>query len=81
MTKDESGLFGQNQKGAEEGGETAKAVETPDAGKNQQTEAVKEVKVQGTEETKQDGAAEKTDAKEPMQQRALQRKKMCPRRT
>lgn len=63
LTKDESGLFGQNQKGAEEGGETAKAVETPDAGKNQQTEAVKEVKVQGAEETKQDGAAEKTDAK------------------
>ena len=45
LTKDESGLFGQNQKGAEEGGETAKAVETPDAGKNQQTEAVKEVKI------------------------------------
>lgn len=63
LTKDESGLFGQNQKGTEEGGETAKTVETPDAGKNQQTEAVKEVKVQGTEETKQDGAAEKTDAK------------------
>lgn len=63
LTKDETGLFGQTLKGAEEGGETARTAETPDAGKGQQAETVKEVKVQGTEEVKQDGAAEKTDAK------------------
>lgn len=63
LTKDETGFFEQNLKDAGEGGETTKAVETPDAGKNQQTEVVKEVKAQGAEETKQDGAVEKTDAK------------------
>lgn len=63
LTKDETGLFGQTLKGAEEGGETARTAEMPDAGKGQQAETVKEVKVQGTEEAKQDGTAEKTDAK------------------